>query len=460
MDPGLVPIFTMAALASTLGIVPLTRFMERKGLTQIIKLSRAFHLIQINLAGMVLAALFLFTYLVLAQSLNFPEYLTVDQFFETDISSWLSRFTLHPQDAMPSIRSVHPAVMLVLRPPHWLLGVLLNGDKLQAVYLLSALAGALSVFLIWSIVKRENGNTAHALIFASIMGASASHILLSTMSETYIFSALALISFCLLMQTDRTSLRYTIPAGMVIFGITVTNLAQACILYFLKLPRLKVMIGFVAAVIMGVFAFNLLQVRLFPSAWPFFDPSSLLVENHYRFDPFTAEDWRLKGRVKLISRAVLLYGIIAPTPFVLTEELGTSIPTFRTYRIDIKQFHVAGYRGVADIAAKAWILLLTFSIFLFLIGLVRFPKQMAFPGSLLLCVGFSICLHIFYGDDPMLYSPNWVYALVLVTATLSAKWADKRWLHLLLILFLGMMIYVNLGLVQQILFVSQPYYGK
>jgi hypothetical protein len=83
-----------------------------------------------------------------------------------------------------------------------------------------------------------------------------------------------------------------------------------------------------------------------------------------------------------------------------------------------------------------------------------------FPLSLLLCLGFSFSLHVVYGDDPMLYSPNWVYALVLFVALMLQRWADRRWLQLTLMVFLVMLMSTNLGLIHQIMEVSAPFYGQ
>jgi len=315
------------------------------------------------------------------------------------------------------------------------------------------------VFMASLIVKGRTNSTFFALASASLLGASTSHLLLGSMLETYIFSALALIFFCFLLQSDRTSLRLTIPMGVMIFGITITNLAQACILYFLKLPRLKVMIQFILAVVLTVLLLNVLQVQLFPFAKPIYDPSNLLVEQKYGSNPFKASR-RLVGRINLISRSVLLYGIVAPTPYILTDELGTPVPNFRTFKITAGELQVAGYKGFSDIAAKTWIVILGAAIILFILDLFKSPKQMGFPISLVLCMGFSFGLHIVYGDDPMLYSPNWVYALVLFASSSLERWVDNKWIQLALIVFLGMMIYTNLGLIHQILSVSLPYYSR
>jgi len=460
MEKTLFSFFAGLAVISATGTIPLNRFLEQKGVIHFIRSSTLAQFMQSNLAGLLNASFFFFTYFIFSQSLNFQEYNTLDRFFDTDASQWISRLTLHPDGEMPPIRGIHPAVMLILRPFVWLISIVLNGDKLQAVYVFSALAGALCVFLVWLIVKAKTSNTTFALVIASILGTSTSHLLLSSMLETYIFSALALITFCFLMVSEKTSLKLTIPVGIVIFGITVTNLAQACIMYFLKVLRLKVLIKFILAVIPVVLLLNALQIQLFPKARPLYTPSSLVFEQRYRYDLFKTS-WRLTGRVSLISRAILLYGIVAPTPYILMEELGSDVPNFRTFQIANNTFYVAGYKGLPDIAVKFWMTIVGLAIILFITNLIKkSSRENYFSISLILCMAFNFGLHIMYGDDPMLYSPDWVYALVLFVSSSLGKWAGRRWLQLGLIIFLGMIIYTNLGLIHQIMEVSLPFYGN
>jgi hypothetical protein len=357
------------------------------------------------------------------------------------------------------VRAVHPAVLLFLRPPVWFLSLFLNGDRLQAVFLMNALAGAACVLLAWLIVKRASGNTAYSLIMAALLGASSSHLLLSSMLETYIYSALALLLFTFLIQNQHTSLKFTVPAGVLVFGITITNLIQTCILYFFNYPRIKVLIKYILIVMVITAALNLLQVWIYPNARSLFQPANFAREGYYIWNPFELS-WRTLGRFSLIARAIPLYGVVAPTPFILMEELAVDVPNFRTYQILLGDFHVASYRGLADVTVKSWIVLLAVTGILFTLNLFRSPKQVLFPLSLLLCLGFSFSLHLVYGDDPMLYSPNWVYALVLFVALTLQKWADRRWLQLLLIIFLVMLMNTNLSLIYRIMEVSAPFYGK
>ena len=437
----------------------LLKVLNRNGIPESLKRARFFRFLQENLPGILLALFFFFTYFTFAESINFPEFRTLDQFFDTDISAWLARLTSTARQDVSMVRAVHPAVLLFLRPLIWFISIFLNGDRLQAVFLLHALAGASCVMLAWLIVKRASGNTIYSLIMASLLGASTSHLLLSSMLETYIYSALALIFFAFLVHSENTSLKFTVPAGVLVFGITVSNFVQTCILYFLKQPHIKVIVKYILMVVFITLILNIIQVWIYPNAKPVFVPANLLIEQRYRFNIF-GFSWRAIGRFSLIVRAILLYGIVAPKPFVLTKELGANFPNFRTFQITIGEFHVAGYTGLADITVKFWMILLATAGILFILNLLKTPKQMWFSTGLVLSLGFSLVLHTVYGDDPLLYSPNWVYALVLFVALTLQKWADDKWFQIAMIIFLGLMMIVNLNLIHQIMSISLPFYSK
>lgn len=201
---------------------------------------------------------------------------------------------------------------------------------------------------------------------------------------------------------------------------------------------------------------NTFQVWIYLKAKSSLIPSYFLVEQHYRFD-FSSPPWRVRGHVLSIARAMVLYGIVAPTPFILTHEIGALVPKFRTSETVISGFHVAGYHGLADIIAKLWILISVAAVLYFLKNLFRNPHAMLFSTGLLLCLGFNFALHLAYGDDPLLHSADWVYALILFVSFAFRNWADKKWFQRLLIIFLGLMMFTNLGLIRQILQAVLPY---
>jgi len=457
MDSAKLALFIGLAFISTFGVLIFIKTLDSKNVRESLIKNPVFVYLQENLSGIFLALIFLLAYFTLAESINFPKFQTVDQYFDSDISYWLARLIPQQQD-MTAIRAVHPAVLIFLRPLVWIVSIILNGNRLHAVLLINALAGATCVFVFWLIIKQLTRSTTYALLTASLLGISTAHLLFSSILETYIYSALALIIFVLVIQGEKKSLAYTVPVGILVFGITITNLAQTCILYFLTSPKIKTIFKYVFLVVVATALLNILQVWLYPNATSSLVPANFLVEQHYRIE-LNKASWYAIGRVVLMVRAILLYGVVAPTPFVLTSEIGAVVPNFRTFNVVIEGFHVAGYTGIADVTVKFWILIVAGAGILFLLDLFKTPKQMLFPIGLLLCLGFNLVLHITYGDDPLLYSGDWTYALVLFVAFAFRKYADQKWLQLLMLVFLGLLIHTNLKLIQEIMEVSLSLYG-
>jgi len=458
MNSSLRIIFGMLALPSMAGSAVLMQRLQRSDLHNLLQKTSLWMFIQRNLAGIILALFFFFTYFTLTQCINFPGYDTVDRFFDTDISEWLARLAFTTPDQFMA-RAVHPAILLFLRPLVELIAIFLRGDKFQAVFLLNSLTGASCVLLVWLIVKQISSNTPFSLIMAFLLGIGTPHLLLSSMIETYIYSAFALLLFVLLMQSNKTDLRYTIPVGILVFGITITNLIQTCILYVFKRPQLKVILNYVVAILAITLILNVIQIQIYPHSMAIYDPADLIFEQKYRVNLFE-KTWMLPGRFLLMGRAILLYAIVAPKPFILTTEIGTTFPTFSVFKITIGEFHVAGYTGISDLTVKFWMLILFVACVRFVWDLFKSPRQMSLPLAFVACMGFNLLLHTFWGDDPMLYSPDWAYAVVLFVAYALQKWANNKWFQVTLTVLLCLIMSVNLNLIYLIMQTSLPFYGK
>ncbi|MFT3890808.1 MAG: hypothetical protein QM730_04170 [Anaerolineales bacterium] len=450
--------FAALIIPSMVGSAFVAQWMQRSGYFIRMEEIRLWKFIQQNLPGILLAVSFFFLYFVLAQCINFPGYNTVDRFFDTDISEWLSRLAyITPKQFMA--RAVHPAILIFLRPLVELIAIFLHGDKIQAVFLLNTCTGAAGVFLMWLTAKKISDNTPFSLIIAFLLGIGTPHLLLSSMIETYAYSAFALILFVYLLVSDRTDLKYTIPVGILVFGITITNIVQTCILYLFKKPRIKVIFQYIVAVLFITLILNIVQVKVYHYVKALYDLNDLIFEQKYTIN-FMEHGWVLSGRFWLMVRSILLYAVVAPKPFILTTEIGTILPTFSVFKITIGEFHVAGYTGFSDLTVKVWMVILFVGCVLFVWNLIKSPKQMIIPLGLVLCMGFNLLLHTFWGDDPMLYSPDWAYALVLFVAYALQKWADKKWLQILFIVFLGCVAYVNLSLIQLMIQTTLPFYAN
>jgi len=502
MENASLPVFAGSAIVSGFATAGLWSAWTRRDLTGHFRAHRIVRFIADHHSGFILAGFFLLTYLALAETINFPGHRTLDQYYDLDISAWLARLTAaSPAEITDTIRAVHPAVMLFLRPLVGLVSLLLNGDRMQATFLVHAMTAAACVFLTWKILLRVSGNKSYATIFATLLGASASHLLLGAMLETYIYSAFALLLFVIVIARSRWSsrpsesrghieteatkqshvsegiasdgfdtlaknARYstilamtgTALAGILVFGITVTNIVQTGILYFFQSPRqIKRIATYGILVVVSVFLLNRLQVTLYPAADPL-TPAHLMGEKNYNSG--IESSWKLRGRAVLTTRAVTTYGIVAPTPFILNEELGMTAPNFRTFEITIGEFHVAGYSGLADVTAKLWLLILAAALGFFAWRWLNEKPRPLFTLGLLVCVGFNFALHLVYGDDPMLYSPDWVYALVLFIAFAFVPLANRKWIQLALVGYLALMMIVNVGSLEQIMSVSAPVYGR
>src|SRR5688572_29660029 len=156
-------------------------------------LKRGDHL-QENLHGLILFVLFTMGYFILSALFNRVEVNTNNVYFEADNWSWLRRMALEDGWNVGT-RAAHPSVHLIFRPLTWMLSIFTGGNRYEANLLLLSLAGGGCVFLMWKIVKQISMEDSYAILFASLLGLSASHLIFATVIETYIFSALCLLLF-------------------------------------------------------------------------------------------------------------------------------------------------------------------------------------------------------------------------------------------------------------------------
>ena len=132
-----------------------------------------------NMPGLLLAFTVTASTYLLATSLVRYDVAFMDIFFQTDSPWWLNYLTLSPAQ-MQIMRAVHPFVLLILRPPVWLISLFLAGEKYYAALLLNTMTGGLCVFMAWLFFKKRTGSTAYALLLAALLGFSNSHLVLSS----------------------------------------------------------------------------------------------------------------------------------------------------------------------------------------------------------------------------------------------------------------------------------------
>jgi hypothetical protein len=407
--------------------------------------------------GIVLALIFFTIYTFIGLRLNNLSVDTADNFLDADNSSWMTRISA-PNGSSLEMRAPHPFAYFVFRPLGWFLNLFTQSPPLSAI-LLTTFTGALCVFMAWIFIKRQFQDSIYALLIASLLGLSTSHIFFGSVIETYIFSAAALIGFILVIQKSPDSMLAPVTMSLITFGITLTNFVQNFIAFLIS-QTLKVshpehqsgktqktfrvsllrVFRFTAFTISLGILISVIHAAWFPSSKLFFLLSNAQAEDEFAFSIFQEPAWKAIGRVLLLVRTVLLYTVIAPRPYVFGREVGGTFPRFNFFKIAPETFSYSSYNGVGNILVLFWAVLLLASGFFFLRNLIRTRKadlSLAFALSIL----FNFVLHINYGYEPFLYSPDWAYALVFFVALSLASLAKNRWFQGGILAFLILLAY-------------------
>lgn len=451
-DSRLIPAFLGLTLLSQSGLVFLLPKLESTHW----RTSPFVLWIKRNLSGLLLASAISISAYALATTLVESEPGFADNYFDTDSPFWLNFVTARPDQMMP-MRAVHPIALLILRPPVWLFSILLNGDKFHAALLLNSLFGGVCAWLAWLFFKRRTGNTSYALLIASLLGFSTSHMLLSVFFESYIFSGAALLAFVLLLQAREKRLTHLVPVGLLTFGITITNFIQTCIAFLLVRRNFKELFRYVLIVLALAVVLAFIQYTLYPSSEPFYIVSNLTGESVYRYNLFEVQISVAVSRANVIFRNITLFSVVAPRPLVLLEEIGCTFPCFNTIRYFRGTYQYASYIGFGSLLARTWFISLIVAGVIFLWKLFKSPRDASLQAALALNLLFNFVLHMNYGDDPLLYSPNWTYALVLFFGMSFEKLADKKWLQAALLVFLAAIMTNNLEFFRKVLEAVLPF---
>lgn len=416
-------------------------FARKRGLNQ----TGFFNFIDENLPGLMLAASFFSVYFIFASIFNQPSFDVDDIFFDTDTNLWRWRFAT--EDYRDYYwRSVHPFVLIIIRPLVSLIAFFLKGDTLHATFVLIALTGAFCVFLIWYFIKQVTGNSLYAMLTASLFGASASQLVFSSLIETYIFLAAAALIFLVLLFKDKPLFALVIM-GLISFGITVSNFGQTLIAHLLVKRDIKQWIKYGLIVAALVVPLTLLNNFVYPNSQPyFFDISSYGGESHNSFPPTIQ-------RGSYLARVMFLHSFVAPQPLILNEE----IPFLKVwmFRASIKKdpMRVAEYENLFGTSVMlTWVVLMLLGGMLFLKNIRKQDNRFFY--TLILILLFNFSLHMYYGKDVFLYSTNWTYAILIFLALAWKELANKKWFQITLLVFLALLLANNSHLILTMLSTS------
>lgn len=404
-----------------------------------IKHTKVYAYVSENLAGLALAFTFFVLYLLFASVINDPRFDVDDIYFDADHFNYRLRLTTDNwQDYY--WRSVHPFIILLFRPIVGLLAFLLKGDKLWGAYVFVALGGALCVYLVWIFFKTTTKNSVYASLLAALLGLSASHLIFGSLLESYIFLAASLLLFFVLLLKDKP-LPALVAVSLTTIGITHSNFAQNVIALFVVRPNIKQMVRFMVSVFVFLILLTLLNNLLFPDSHPFFFvPSTLQAEqqNLFPLNPL---------RVQALTRAFFFHNIAAPSLIFWDKDI--PFIQFRFFKPEIDELSQYDL-PIQNITASVWLGLLFLAGVLFLIN-IKENSHWRLSIALMGCMAFNVVLHLRYGKELFLYTPNWTYALILLLGLSWQRLHRQKWFQMILIVFLFLLIWDNGVLLKTIL---------
>jgi hypothetical protein len=417
-----------------------------------------------NLPGLYAAGMFFLIELIISRSLNHPALETNTVLFEADAGPWMT--ILASPESAPINRSVHPLSLILIRPLMRLVSGVMGEHYALGGMIVVSLVSAACVYMTWLFVKRATNSSTYAFIFAILLGSTATHLLFGSLAENYIFGAAALIFFFLLIRSNETRFSVLVPAGLLLIGITITNIAQGVIALFFNKFGFKRLVQYSLLIISLGILLTVTTNVIYPKYITFFFvPEDIAFEFNFvnpnnagvLSDPIRlSEPQSITRKLNVVSRSVLLYGIVAPDVIESVSEK-PPFPTIDLKTFDVRTKTLASYRGLSNLPLVLWLILLAGAFFMFFKNL-RMSQHAPLMLGLLGALGFNFIMHLFYGTELFLYTSYWVYAFVLFIALALSDLAEKPWLQWGLTLIVLTFVLNNFYFISLIFHVLAPFY--
>ncbi len=454
ISPNWFDVYLSSAFVSGAWGLILLEQIEKRGWYEAFRKTKLFAFIKENIVGVYAGVAFFFINLMLARAINHPTFSFNSIIFEADAGPWFAILGL--PEGYNVNRAVHPLTLITIRPFVRFIGLFLADKWFLAPMLGMALTSGAAVFMAWVFIKRAVQNDTHAFIFSALLGASASHLLFGSVTETYVFGMASLVFFILLVQANEKRFSVLVPAGLVVFGITVTNIAQSMIALFFKKFGFWRLVYYGMIVLTAGIALTAFVNMLFPgNQSSFWVPEDILFEAQFSRPVHTAQTENLALRAQMVSRNMFLYNILAPTPIEgqRLQPFGDPLISFKTY--NEKDGAIASYEGLANLPLIVWGVLLFTSLILFIKNLrsENTPLLYGILGGL----AFNFLLHMNYGTELFLYTANWTFLLVFFVALSLKPLASQAWFQTSMAVFLLAMFANNVRFLSILLSGLAPY---
>jgi hypothetical protein len=366
-------------------------------------------LLQRNSHGLILFLLFTLGYFFMASILNKPDINTNNIYFGADSASWAQRMA-GADGWDKGIRAVHPLTHLMFRPLVAVLSILTGGNRFYASLILLATAGGGCVFLMWKIIQWMTENQVYAILCASLLGLSASHLIFSSVVESYIFSTFFLLLFIWLLITNKPAY-LLVAASVATLGITVTNIVQQALTVLFAQRNVKRLITIFTLVIAFSIFFNVVAKLVYPVTEYFFIPRNLMGEQKYLQEIDI-------NRISLVTEDFFVYNVVAPQPYLSGRN---EMPRFNFLPGTIQNYSWFGW-----LAVGFWVFTLSL-VFINIFSGNYAEKHNGLLISMSACLFFNFILHAGYGVEPFLYTADWTYAFILIIAIILQDTAKRTW---------------------------------
>ena len=460
VPPAWMPLFLLTALASAilaLFLIPNT--------SSLIPNSSFIILSSKNLPGIYASAFFFLIELIIARTLNHPALEKNTVLFEADAGPWMT--ILASPESAPINRAVHPLSLILIRPLVRLVSGFMGEHYALGGMIAVSLVAAACVFMTWLFVKRATNSSTYAFIFAVLLGSTASHLLFGSLTENYIFGTAALLFFFLLLQSKETRFSVLVPAGLFLFGITITNIAQGIIALFANTFGFKRLVQYGLTVLsLGILLTAVTDI-IYPNFITlFYVPNDIAFEFNFVNSPDgnLSDPMRLSEpdsiirKFNVVSRSIILYGAVGPDVIEATSDK-PPFPTIDLKTFDVRARKFASYKGIANLPLVLWLIFLGGGFMLFLKN-IRSSKHAPLMLGLFGTISFNFLMHLFYGTELFLYTPYWVYAFVLFAALAWADFADKKWFQWILALIVIVLMLSNFNFVAEMFKALAPFYAS
>ena len=291
--------------------------------------------------------------------------------------------------------TVHPIFPLIFLPVGGLLAKLASSQGIAAQILIS-LSAAITGILLFATMQNLGVKPIDSWLLIGAFASSSAFIFWWSIPETFPIGSLTMLIPLFLLSREERSLKVWTLALAGSLAITTTNFSAGIAAALFSKQRQKIFkISFFALLLILVLSF--LQKSYLPSANYFFDRS---VAGERHFVPTSTDP-----RGSLPGRALdfAVYTGVVPDKLIRMIRPTNGIPgMFLPYSLKI-------FTGLSSIPVLCWIALIS-------IGSIELFRnfELNFAKALFSFILIQFALHMFYGDQPFLYSAHFLPGFILL----------------------------------------------